>query len=66
MDAARELKDLRGVGRRVDHAFRAVLGRDPSPVEADLWVALVDEDARHGLEDLVWTLVNSHEFLFLR
>lgn len=63
---ARALKPLRRPGQRVDACFAAVLCREPSVEERALWTAVLDADLRQGSEDLVWTLVNSHEFLFTR
>ena len=51
---------------RIRAAWLWVLGREPTPRELDLWKS---DLARHGnaaMEDLVWTLVNSHEFRFVR
>lgn len=51
---------------RVTTAFRAVLGRDPSSSELRSWVRLLQDEGGSGVADLVWTLVNSHEFRFVQ
>ncbi|MDA0373993.1 MAG: DUF1553 domain-containing protein, partial [Planctomycetota bacterium] len=51
---------------RVTTAFRAVLGRDPSSTERRTWVRLLEDEGGSGVVDLVWTLVNSHEFRFVQ
>ncbi len=51
---------------RVATAFRAILGREPRADERRLWVRTLEDEAEQGVVDLVWTLVNSHEFRFLR
>jgi hypothetical protein len=53
------------VGDRVSIAFRAILAREPRNDERRMWVRALEEEAEQGVVDLVWTLVNSHEFRFL-
>jgi len=47
-------------------AFRAILGRSPSSSEFRAWSRTVQGEPVEGVVDLVWTLVNSHEFRFVR
>ena len=61
-----ELADTKGAVKRVRHAFLALLGRRPTTAELSMWKADVQKDADQGLADLIWTLVNSHEFRFVR
>lgn len=61
-----ELDDTKGAVKRVRHAFLALLGRRPTTAELSMWKADVQKDADQGLADLIWTLVNSHEFRFVR
>lgn len=50
---------------RIETAFWAVLGRAPSASERAEWRRDFARDA-DALADLVWTLVNSHEFRFVQ
>jgi hypothetical protein len=67
-DAAlmRSLADARGAATKVRTAFVAVLGRAPTPAERSMWERELSRDGTGAARDLVWTLVNSHEFLFIQ
>lgn len=51
---------------RVTIAFRSILGRDPTRGELRDWTRDFDEFGPSCASDLVWTLVNSHEFRTIR
>jgi len=51
---------------KIDTAWLAVLGRQPSSSERKLWGRDIDRDGTTAVHDLLWTLINSHEFLFIR
>ncbi len=50
----------------VRRAFVRVLGREPTDDEQRLWRDDLDSDRDVAAADLIWTLMNSHEFLFVR
>jgi hypothetical protein len=64
----RLLKDGRSTAEIVDELFWTALSRPPSPEELAAAAAHVDAagDRRLHLEDLLWALTNSKEFLFRR
>ena len=47
-------------------SFTAVLGRSPTPAERGMWEREVSRGGIEAERDLVWTLVNTHEFLFIQ
>ncbi len=51
---------------KVATAFRGVLSRDPSAAERELWTGDLDKRGEAAAKDLIWTLVNTHEFMFIR
>lgn len=51
---------------RVSTAFRAILGRGPTSAEGRMWTRALEDEGAEGVVDLVWTLVNSHEFRFVQ
>lgn len=51
---------------KVRAAFRSILGRDPSARELALWKPDLKADPEAASADLCWTLLNTHEFLFIR
>jgi len=51
---------------KVKAIFRAVLSRDPSDKERGAWVSDVDKRGDAAVRDLIWALVNTHEFMFIR
>ncbi|MEZ6197864.1 MAG: DUF1549 domain-containing protein [Planctomycetota bacterium] len=61
-----ELDGTQGVEARIRLAYLAILSRRPDAEELGQWRAEIRRDSDEGLADLVWTLVNSHEFRFLR
>ena len=61
----RSLSEARGGKQTVRTAFWAVLGRAPSDAERRMWQKDVARDGK-AVQDLVWTLVNTHEFLFIQ
>jgi len=62
----RSISQERGTRAKVKTAFMAVLGRSPTSSERSGWEVEVNRDPKTGMRDLVWTLVNSHEFLFIQ
>ncbi|MCZ6574212.1 MAG: DUF1549 domain-containing protein [Planctomycetota bacterium] len=61
----RSLNEARGGKQAVRTAFWAVLGRSPTDAERRMWQKDVAR-SRNAVQDLVWTLVNAHEFLFIQ
>ena len=50
----------------IEEMYLVTLSRSPRPEEvskASEWIASA-KDQREGLQDLLWTLLNSREFLF--
>jgi len=62
----RDLGKARGGKAKLDAAFLAVLGRLPTPAERRDWQGDLHRGGDQEVKDLVWTLVNSHEFLFIQ
>ncbi len=51
---------------KIREAFIRVLSREPSSEERSIWRGQIDRFGTDAYKDLVWTLTNTHEFLFLR
>src|SRR6185295_7450979 len=51
---------------KVAAAFMGMLGRPPSAQEKALWTPDVKSQEASAVKDLVWTLANTHEFMFIR
>jgi hypothetical protein len=62
----RSIHDARGTKAKVKTAFIGVLGRTPNSSERSGWEREVSRGGEQAVRDLVWTLVNSHEFLFIQ
>ena len=56
----------RAPAKQIDTAYVGVLSREPSPDEMSMWLRIMRSDPRQGTKDLIWTLLNTHEFLFVR
>jgi len=61
-----DVNAARGVRGKVEAAYMTVLNRKPSQSEINLWRDDLTRDVARGSRDLVWTLVNTHEFLFVK
>lgn len=51
---------------KVKATYRTMLSREPRLEEVELWQAALEDDERLGTRDLIWTLANSVEFLFIK
>jgi hypothetical protein len=63
---ARRLAEKKPAAEIIDELYLAALSRSPTETERAKAVAFVaaEQDPRPALEDVLWTLVNSKEFLF--
>lgn len=50
----------------IEIAFLGILSRRPSEAELATWSDAPGSDPHEDLEDLLWVLLNSHEFVFLQ
>ncbi len=74
LDSARAAKlasDGRDVGEKVEELYRVALARRPTDDEKAECVAFLEKrkaagQSRQGFEDLIWTLINTKEFLFIQ
>ncbi|MDH3591152.1 MAG: hypothetical protein OER88_04700, partial [Planctomycetota bacterium] len=62
----KELRESRGNSAKIKTAYLTVLGRVPTSGERAMWSRDVSKGDAKATQDLVWTLVNSHEFLFIQ
>jgi hypothetical protein len=59
------LSKHKGEGERIHAIFMTVLSRPPSSGESSRWASHISKSGgEKGYEDLMWTLVNTSEFLF--
>ena len=61
-----EVGDARGVTAKINAAYLAVFNRPSTTAERALWRNDITRDVARGVEDLVWALVNTHEFRFIK
>ena len=57
-------KERKGDDERVAAVFLSALSRPPSRAELARYVPVVKAKGRDGLADVMWTLLNSSEFIF--
>lgn len=60
------IRDARGVTAKINAAYLAVLNRPSTTAERALWRNDIARDVARGVDDLVWALVNTHEFRFVK
>jgi hypothetical protein len=53
-------------GDKARAIFRGMLSRDPSARERGIWEPDLASRGDAAVKDLMWTLVNTHEFMFIR
>jgi hypothetical protein len=49
-------------GEQIENAYLAILTRPPHSDERDRWLAAMMAEGPAAIDDLIWVLVNSHEF----
>lgn len=66
--AARLAKDKRPLERRIDDLFLTALSRHPTSVERERALGYIADEAddKDAFEDLVWALIHTKEFLYVR
>ncbi len=69
--AAKWVGDRRPDAEKVDELYRVALSRPPTAEEREVCLAHLqkrraEKKLRQGYEDLIWTLINSKEFLFIQ
>jgi len=62
----REMLRARLPARQITAAYMGILSREPESEELSMWLRIMRSDPRQGTKDLIWTLINTHEFLFVR
>ena len=62
----REMIRARVPAKQIRTAYVGVLSREPNSEEMNMWLRIMRGDPRQGTKDLIWTLLNTHEFLFVR
>ena len=51
---------------QIETAYMGILSRNPTEKEMEMWLRSMRSDERQATQDLIWTLLNTHEFLFVR
>lgn len=51
---------------RVERAYLSILNRYPTPAERVACIKEIDRDPRKGTANVIWALLNTREFLFIR
>ena len=59
--------DKKGDGQKIRRLFLTTLGRDPTSREASMANKLIrsSPDRSKGYQDLLWSLLNSNEFILI-
>ena len=55
-----------GIEEKIDSIFLTILSRRPTSKEQQMWMTDFRRDPRTAMGDLIWTLVNSNEFIFVK
>ena len=66
MSGASENKQDASQTDAMDTIFLTMLNRKPTPSEKRLWQTDLGTDFASEYGDLIWTLANSNEFIFLK
>lgn len=60
------LAEVKSPPEKVRTGYHGILNREPSEEELKMWLDELDKNGKETYGDLVWTLVNTHEFLFVQ
>ena len=63
---SKQITQARTSEATVRTAFWTVLNRAPTSAELSTWRRDISQNKNRAAQDLVWTLVNTHEFLFIQ
>ncbi|MCH2112527.1 MAG: DUF1549 and DUF1553 domain-containing protein [Planctomycetes bacterium] len=61
-----ETSHLRSAEDLMDYVYLAILSREPTRKEKNLWKSDFKDSFEQAKQDLIWTLINSREFLFIQ
>ena len=56
----------RGVGDKIRAAYLGIVNREPTREELDLWRTDLKRHGKTVWRDIVFTLLNTHEFMFVQ
>ncbi len=54
------------VNEKIEVVFLSMLGRNPTRSERETWIKLGKQNGKEAANDLIWTLANTSEFMFIR
>lgn len=60
------IEDAKGARAKIQSAYLSILSRKPKPSEVTMWQKDIKKLGSKAYQDLVWTLLNSHEFRFIQ
>ncbi|NIP85686.1 MAG: DUF1553 domain-containing protein [Planctomycetales bacterium] len=55
-----------GVPAKIEVIYLSLLSRYPTSAEIQVWLEEAESHPQEAMQDLLWTLANSNEFLFVR
>ena len=62
----KNLANANNASDKIKVAYQSILSREPQKHEKELFELLFASDAEAAQKDLIWVLVNSHEFKFIK
>ena len=62
----RNLVRTQSLSEKIDTVFLSMLSRQPSRAEKATWMKIAKEEGADSANDLIWTLANTGEFMFIR
>ena len=62
----RNMKAAKTHEEKIDTAFMSILSRSPKDSEKSMFKAMFNKDEEQAAKDLIWVLINSNEFMFLK
>ncbi|MDH3584339.1 MAG: DUF1553 domain-containing protein, partial [Phycisphaerae bacterium] len=62
----RSVAEVDSAEQKIDRIYLATLGRHPSESEMSAVRHDLKDDEKAAYQDLIWTLLNTHEFMFIQ
>mgnify|MGYP003393692891 CR=1 FL=1 len=62
----RQVNRVKEIEDKIEYLYQVILTRAPSKTEKQIALTYLTKNDKTGIEDMIWALVNSREFLFIQ
>jgi len=62
----RQVNQVQNNSEKIEYLYQVILTRKPTDSEKEIALKYLNKNTKTGIEDLMWVLVNTREFLFIK